>query len=175
MTIHVSPTYIASSVTLSQTFIFTPILSSLFHRAPQRLPYRLVISIFNHSSHIIHAMHFSTMVSLVLSFAALSIASPYPHPVPETAENIERGLVYNPRSSGHRANSNNVIIITKTKEEQLTEVSRGREIQLTKLVQERLVIIDQTQIARDNVRRNHFRNLNSQRVRSSIEKGTKKH
>ncbi|KAF7877639.1 hypothetical protein EAF04_001310 [Stromatinia cepivora] len=108
-------------------------------------------------------MHFSTIASLALSLATLSIASPYPRPVPETVENIERGLVYNPRSSGQRANSNGVITITKTKEEQLTEISRGREIQLTKLVQERLVIIDQTQIARDNVRRNHFRNLNSQR------------
>ncbi|KAM0129062.1 hypothetical protein ACHAP3_008014 [Botrytis cinerea] len=89
---------------------------------------------------------------------------PYPHPVPETGKNIARGLVYAPRNSRQqsKANSNNVIIITKTEEEQLTEISRNREIQLTKLVQERLIIIDRTQIARDNIRRNHFKNLNSQ-------------
>ncbi|RAL60053.1 hypothetical protein DID88_000679 [Monilinia fructigena] len=100
------------------------------------------------------------MVSLVLSLANMIIASPYPHPVPETVDNVARGLVYAPRSGGQRANV--VVTITKTEEEQLTEISRGREIQLTKLVQERLVIIDRTQTARDNIRKNHFRNLNSQ-------------
>ncbi|KAI9646116.1 hypothetical protein NHQ30_005556 [Ciborinia camelliae] len=99
------------------------------------------------------------MSSLVLSLATLLIASRYPS-VPETVENGARGLIFTPRRMGQRANG--VITITKTKEEQLTEISRGREIQLTKLVQERLVIIDQTQIARDNIRKNHFRNLNSQ-------------
>ncbi|KAB8297323.1 hypothetical protein EYC80_002673 [Monilinia laxa] len=100
------------------------------------------------------------MASLVLSLANLIIASAYPHPVPETVDNVARGLVYAPRSVGQRVNG--VVTITTTEEEQLTEISRGREIQLTKLVQERLVIIDRTQIARDNIRKNHFRNLNSQ-------------
>ncbi|TGO48647.1 hypothetical protein BCON_0234g00110 [Botryotinia convoluta] len=109
-------------------------------------------------------MRFTLVASLIFSLATLIIASPYPHPVPETDKNIARGLVYAPRDSRQqsKANSNNVIIITKTEEEQLTEISRNREIQLTKLVQERLIIIDRTQIARDNIRRNHFKNLNSQ-------------
>ncbi|ESZ91153.1 hypothetical protein SBOR_8464 [Sclerotinia borealis F-4128] len=101
------------------------------------------------------------MASLVLSLTtSLITASPYPPSVPGTAENAARGLVYTTRSFGQRGNS--VITITKTEEEQITEISRGREIQLTKLVQERLIIIDRTQIARDNIRKNHFKNLNSQ-------------
>ncbi|KAF7901983.1 uncharacterized protein EAF01_007281 [Botrytis porri] len=109
-------------------------------------------------------MRLTLVASLFLSLATLIIASPYPHQVPETDKNIARGLVHAPRNSRQqsKANSNNVIIITKTEEEQLTEISRNREIQLTKLVQERLIIIDRTQIARDNIRRNHFKSLNSQ-------------
>ncbi|QSZ34761.1 hypothetical protein DSL72_007619 [Monilinia vaccinii-corymbosi] len=79
-------------------------------------------------------MNFNTIVSLALSHTTLSIASPYPHPVPETVQNVARGFVYTPRNVGQQVNG--VVTITKTKEEQLAEMLRGQEIQLTKLVQE---------------------------------------
>ncbi|PQE30672.1 Cas1p-like protein [Rutstroemia sp. NJR-2017a WRK4] len=99
-------------------------------------------------------MYYATATALL--FSLLSITSA----IPETTENLARGLVYTPRSLGRQGDS--VVTITQTQEEQLTEISRGREIQLTKLVQDRLVIIDRTNVARDNIRKNHFRNLNSQ-------------
>ncbi|KAM3068763.1 hypothetical protein ACMFMG_010934 [Clarireedia jacksonii] len=105
-------------------------------------------------------MYYATAAALLFSLVSIVSASPYPHPVPETTENLARGLVYPSRSLGRGADG--VVIITQTQEQQLTEISRGREMQLTQLVQDRLIIIDRTNTARDNVRRNHFRNLNSQ-------------
>ena len=48
----------------------------------------------------------------------------------------------------------------------MTVVERGQELQLTELVEKKLVIIDQTKENKDNIRKNHFKNVNNNVVRA---------
>jgi len=106
----------------------------------------------------------TTLVASVLTLVVCIVAAPHaqPLPVPETAEYAARGLIYAPQSlSKRKNNNNNKLVITTTEETQLTEIQQGSEIQLTEIVEKQLVVIDKTNEARDNVRKNHFKNVNS--------------
>ena len=60
--------------------------------------------------------------------------------------------------------NNDVITITQLEETQLTVSERGKEVQLTELVEDKLVIIDQTKENKDNIRKNHYKNKNNNLV-----------
>lgn len=73
-------------------------------------------------------------------------------------------MIWIPRSVEPRKNKNNndnILTITELEETQLTVVEKGKEVQLTELVEKKLVIIDQTKQNKDNIRKNHFKNKNS--------------
>ena len=96
------------------------------------------------------------------------LSVPHPAPAPENAAVAqERGMIWAPRGIWARRNNDNsddTITITETEEEQLTVIQQGQEIELTKLVEKRVTVIDQKKVARDNVRKNHFKNKNSGQV-----------
>jgi hypothetical protein len=76
----------------------------------------------------------------------------------------ERGLPWIPRGVKSRRNrsrnSKNVITITELEETELTISQKDSDIQLTELIETKLVILDQTRRNKDNIRKNHFRNSN---------------
>ncbi|KAL3424767.1 hypothetical protein PVAG01_04048 [Phlyctema vagabunda] len=119
----------------------------------------------------------------ILGLAALAVAAPS-----QSLSELEarqpsqfgaRGLTWTPRDlrtrdekdgrdrdnnrDGNNRNKNNnddLITITQTETIQLTEIQRGREVQLTQVIQKQIQIVDQKKRARDNVRKNHYRNRN---------------
>jgi len=101
-------------------------------------------------------MRFAQISNVLLGLAAFASALPNPN---------ERRMVWTPRSlerkdeSGSNHNKNTITIIDTTVVE-LTEVSRNSEIELTVLVQEKIKIEEQKKKAKDNVRKNHYRNKN---------------
>ncbi|KAG0652089.1 hypothetical protein D0Z07_1386 [Hyphodiscus hymeniophilus] len=115
-------------------------------------------------------MLFTTLTTLGLATLAASapqFQSRYERDLEtrDLAHAVERGLVWMPRSlEARKKNSNNnddIITITQLEETQLTVVQRGQEVQLTEIVEDKLVIIDQTKKNKDNIRKNHYKNRNS--------------
>lgn len=106
-------------------------------------------------------MHFARLSAVLIGLAAF--ASAYPHPE-------ERRMSWNPRSlrrrDGGDRNSKDTITIVDTTVVELTEQSRNSEVELTILVQEKIQIEDQKKKAKDNVRKNHYRNKNKDVVSS---------
>lgn len=72
------------------------------------------------------------------------------------------------RKNNNNNNNNNRLVITTTEETQLTEIQQGSEIQLTEIVKKQLVVIDKTNEARDNVRKNHFKNVHSDQASTLV-------
>jgi hypothetical protein len=101
-------------------------------------------------------MRFAQISTVLLGLAAFASALPNPN---------ERRLMWAPRSleqkeeSGSNHNKDTITIIDTTVVE-LTEASRNSEIELTVLVQEKIKIEEQKKTAKDNVRKNHYRNKN---------------
>jgi hypothetical protein len=101
-------------------------------------------------------MRFAQISTVLLGLAAFASALPNPN---------ERRMVWTPRSlerkdeSGSKHNKDSIAIIDTTVVE-LTEASRNSEIELTVLVQEKIKIEEQKKTAKDNVRKNHYRNKN---------------
>jgi hypothetical protein len=75
------------------------------------------------------------------------------------AEISKRGIVYAPRGLQRRQVEE--ITITQLQEEILTSSQKSSEVELVQLVQEKIVIIDQTKRNKDNIRKNHFANVYS--------------
>jgi hypothetical protein len=102
-------------------------------------------------------MRFAQISNVLLGLAAFASALPNPN---------ERRMVWTPRSleqkdeSGSNHNSKDTITIIDTTVVELTEASRNSEIELTVLVQEKIKIEEQKKTAKDNVRKNHYRNKN---------------
>jgi hypothetical protein len=101
-------------------------------------------------------MHFAQIFTVLLGLAAFASALPNPH---------ERRMVWSARSlerkddSGSKKNKDSNTIIDTTVVE-LTEDRRNSEIELTVLVEEKIKIEAQKKKAKDNVRKNHYRNRN---------------
>lgn len=111
-------------------------------------------------------MYFTQITTLLLGLVAFVSAFPNPH---------ERRMVWTPRSlerkdeSGSKNNNNkDAITIVDTTAIELTEKSRNSEVELTILVQEKIRIEDQKRTAKDNVRKNHYRNKNRNVVCQSL-------
>lgn len=107
-------------------------------------------------------MHFAKLSAILLGLAAFASAVPHPN---------ERRLVWIPRSSERKdggGKNNDKITIIDTTEVKLSEASRNSEVEFTLLVEEKIKIEDQKKKAKDNVRKNHFRNKNSDVVREDF-------
>jgi hypothetical protein len=107
-------------------------------------------------------MHFAKLSTILLGLAAFASAFPHPN---------ERRMVWTPRSqrkdSGGKNNKDTLTIVDTTVVE-LTEKSRNSEVELTIRVQETIQSEDQKKKAKDNVRRNHYRNKNKDVVCDSF-------
>jgi len=83
--------------------------------------------------------------------------------VREPAQAAARGLVWTPRSISldgkNNGKNNNNIVIANLVNVQLTQVQVIQEVQITQVVQN-IIVIDGKKEARDNVRKNHYRNKN---------------
>lgn len=74
-------------------------------------------------------------------------------------ELAERGITYASRKLQRRKNQE--ITITQLQEEILTNSQMSSEVELVQLIQETVIVIDQTKENKDNIRKNHFRNVNN--------------
>jgi hypothetical protein len=105
-----------------------------------------------------------TSVALV-GLAALVSAAPHPD-----VFNSERGITWNPRALEERAKTggkdkgNNDKIIVDTTFIKIDQTSRGKDQELTILIQEKTVIKDNSNKLKDNIRKNHYKNKNSNSV-----------
>jgi hypothetical protein len=106
-------------------------------------------------------MHFAKLSAVLLGLAAFTSAFPHAD---------ERRMLWTPRSLQRKdgGGKNNKDTIVDTTVVKLTEKSRNSEIELTILVQEKIRIEDQKKKAKDNVRKNHFRNKNNDAVCNSF-------
>jgi hypothetical protein len=69
----------------------------------------------------------------------------------------QRGVTYAPR--GLQRRSTEEITITQTQDTILAGSQLSSEVELVQLVQEKIIIIDQTKRNKDNIRKNHFANV----------------
>jgi hypothetical protein len=110
-------------------------------------------------------MHFAKLSAVLIGLAAFVSALPNPH---------ERRMFWNPRSLERKddgsKNKNKDTTIIDTTVVKLTEQSRNSEIELTVKVEEKIQIEEQKKKAKDNVRKNHFRNKNKDVVRKNLPK-----
>src|ERR1700722_40260 len=107
-------------------------------------------------------MHFTKLSAVILGLAAFASTLPNPH---------ERRLFWTPRSLERKdggKNKDNDITIVDTTVIKLTEESRNSEIELTVKVEEKIKIKEQKKKAKDNVRKNHYRNKNKDVVRNNL-------
>jgi hypothetical protein len=72
---------------------------------------------------------------------------------------IKRGIIYEPRNLNQRKVSE--IQITQTETEILSNSQLSSEVELVQIVQEKLIVIDQTKKNKDNIRKNHYKNVNN--------------
>lgn len=100
-------------------------------------------------------MHFTKLSAVLLGLAAFASALPNPH---------EQRLTWTPRSLNRKDESGSkdieTVTIIDTTVVKLTEQSWNSEIELTVLVEEKIKIEEQRKTAKDNVRKNHYRNKN---------------
>lgn len=116
-------------------------------------------------------MLFPTLSTSLLGFATLAIAAPHLHSrfekeiaVREEGSVVARGIQWTPRSLYPRKNSNKVvqdITITEFSESESNSNSRNSDVELVQILQKEIIVIDNSQEFRDNVRRNTFKNKNS--------------
>ena len=114
-------------------------------------------------------MHFAKLSAVLIGLAAFASAIPNPR---------ERRMLWTPRSlerkdgGGSKNKDKDTITIIDTTVVKLTEESRNSEIELTVLVEEKVKIEEQKKKAKDNVRKNHYRNKNKDVVCTSFPKGS---
>lgn len=120
----------------------------------------------------IFIMIFPTLPTSLLGFAALTIAAPHLHSRFENeaavreAEIVARGLQWTPRElyprKGNNDNNNVVTDITITEEVDtvVSSSSRNSDIELVQILQEEVIVVDNSKQFRDNVRKNTFKNKN---------------
>ena len=110
-------------------------------------------------------MHFAKLSTVLLGLAAFASTLPNPR---------ERRMFWTPRSlerkDGGSKQNDKDITITDTTVVKLTEASQNSEIELTVKVEEKIKIEDQKKKAKDNGRKNHFRNKNKDVVCKSLTK-----
>jgi len=112
-------------------------------------------------------MIFPTLSTSLLGFATLAIAAPHLHSrfesgvaVRSSSDPVEQGIF--PRARGNNNNIVQDITITElsTTDFSLPSDQRSQDVELVKLVQEKIIVIDNSRQFRDNVRKNTFRNKN---------------
>jgi hypothetical protein len=69
-------------------------------------------------------------------------------------------MVWTPRSLQERKKSDETITITDTTIEQITEVQKGQEVQLTVLVEKKVTEVVETKKIKDTIRKNHYATKN---------------
>jgi esterase/lipase superfamily enzyme len=70
---------------------------------------------------------------------------------------LARGAPYAPRSLRRRKVEE--ITITQTQDQILSGSQYSSDVELVQLIQEKIIVIDQTKQNKDNIRRNHFKNV----------------
>ncbi|KAH8602474.1 hypothetical protein B0O99DRAFT_606645 [Bisporella sp. PMI_857] len=120
-------------------------------------------------------MLFPTLSLSLLGFASLSVAAPHLHSrfennaavaVRQPGSLAERGITWkrDDRGRGRGGDRNDDfdviqdITVTQFQNIVISDEERNRDVQLVQLIQERLIVVDNSREFRDNVRRNTFRN-----------------
>jgi len=103
-------------------------------------------------------MQFITISAALLGLFALASAAPHaqqesgPVVLRDFEDLAARGLI--PRSP--KKNNKNDVNVVDTTFEQITEVQKGNEVELTTLVEKKITEQSQKRTAKDNIRKNHF-------------------
>jgi len=107
-------------------------------------------------------MQFTAISATLVGLLALTSAAPHAQANAVVLRDYDdlaaRGLAYIPKRANKNKNNskNNNDNIVDTTFEEITEVQRGNEVELTTLVEKKITEQSQKRTAKDNIRKNHF-------------------
>lgn len=112
----------------------------------------------------------TTSLTTLLGFASVAIAAPHLHSRYERSlavrqsGDVAQGIHWTPKRQSRNNNRNGNfdvvqdITITQFSNTVIQDQQRNSDVQLVQLIQERIIVVDNTRQLRDNVRRNTFKN-----------------